>query len=84
MTLYILVTALCALPIFIRALCIVTRTTRERWPAWRLAGFKLGASLMGVSALAVPLQRPWAVLGLIVGIAAVMVFDRRQHRRPIE
>ncbi len=81
MTIYMLVTALCALPIFIRALCIVTRTTRERWPVWQLAGFKLGACLMGVSAVAVPLDRPWAAHALLAGVAALIVFDRRRRRR---
>ncbi|WP_430434245.1 hypothetical protein [Methyloversatilis sp.] len=80
MNLYVLFAVLCAIPVFVRALCIVTRTTRQGWPRWRHLGFAVGASLMGVGAVAVPLQRPWAVLALLAGLAAVIVFDRRRHR----
>jgi uncharacterized membrane protein YoaK (UPF0700 family) len=80
MNLSILIAIVCAIPVFIRALCIVTRLRRSGWPRWQHLGFAVGAALMGVGAIAVPLQRPWAVIALLTGIAAVIVFDRRRNR----
>lgn len=80
-TLIVLITMCCALPVFVRALCIVTRTTRRGWPRWQHLGFALGASVMAAGALAVPLDRPWAAHALLAGVAALIVFDRRRHRR---
>jgi hypothetical protein len=76
-----LIAIACAVPVLVRALCIVTRTTRRGWPRWQHLGFAIGASVMAAGALAVPLDRPWAAHALLAGIAALIVFDRRRHRR---
>lgn len=80
-SLVVLLAVACAVPVFVRALCIVTRTTRRGRPRWQHIGFALGASVMAAGALAVPLDRPWAAHALLAGVAALIVFDRRRHRR---
>lgn len=79
--LLILITIACAVPVLVRALCIVTRTTRRSWPRWQHLGFALGAAVMAAGALAVLFGRPWAAHALLAGVAALIVFDRRRHRR---
>lgn len=81
MNLYVLFAVLCAIPVVVRALCIVTRTTRRGWPRWQHLGFALGAAVMAAGALAVLFGRPWAAHALLAGVAALIVFDRRRHRR---
>jgi hypothetical protein len=80
MSLSILIAIFCAIPVFVRALCIVTRTRRSGWPRWQHIGFAIGASVMAAGALAVPLDRPWAAHALLAGVSAIIVFDRRRHR----
>lgn len=79
--LIVLLALVCAGPVVVRALCIVTRTTRRGWPRWQHLGFAIGASVMAAGALAVPFDRPWAAHALLAGVAALIVFDRRRHRR---
>ena len=81
MNLYVLFAVLCAIPVFVRALYIVTRTTRRGWPSWQHLGFAPGAAVMAAGALAVLFGRPWAAHALLAGVAALIVFDRRRHRR---
>lgn len=81
MNLYVLFAVLCAIPVVVRALCIVTRTTRRGWPRWQHLGFAVGAAVMAAGALAVLFGRPWAAHALLAGVAALIVFDRRRHRR---
>jgi hypothetical protein len=73
----LLIVAVCALLVLVRALCIVARTSREGWPRWQHLGFTASASALAAGAVASLFSMSWAGLALLVGLAGVIVFDRR-------
>lgn len=71
----------CAVPVLVRALCIVARVPRTGWPLWRHLGFTAAGPCLAVGAVGVVLGQQWGGLMLLAGLALSIVLDRRQRRK---
>lgn len=71
----------CAVPVLVRALCIVARVPRAGWPLWRHLGFTAAGPCLAVGAVGVVLGQQWGGLMLLAGLALSIVLDRRQRRK---
>ncbi|WP_374335147.1 hypothetical protein [Methyloversatilis sp.] len=70
----------CAVPVLVRALCIVARVPREGWPVWRHLGFTAAGPCLAVGSIGVVLGADWGGLLLLAGLALSIALDRRQRR----
>lgn len=70
----------CAVPVLVRALCIVARVPREGWPVWRHVGFTAAGPCLAVGSIGVVLGADWGGLLLLAGLALSVALDRRQRR----
>lgn len=70
----------CAIPVLVRALCIVARVPRDGWPVWRHVGFTASGPCLAVGSIGVVLGAAWGGLLLLAGLALSIVLDRRQRR----
>lgn len=82
-TVHLVIAALCAIPVLVRALCIVAHITRSRsvWPRWRYLLFSLSAAALGAGAVGVVVGQGWGGLVLLAGSSGLILFDRRQRRQ---
>ena len=76
----IVLACVCAVPVLVRALCIVAKVPRTGWPLWRHVGFTAAGPCLGVGAVAVVIGAEWGGLLLLAGLALSIVLDRRQRR----
>ena len=76
----LLIACACAVPVLVRALCIVARVPRTGWSRWRHMGFTAAGPCLAVGALGVVLGAHWGGLMLLAGLALSIVLDRRQRR----
>lgn len=70
----------CAVPVLVRALCIVARVPREGWPVWRHVGFTAAGPCLAVGSIGVVLGADWGGILLLAGLALSIALDRRQRR----
>lgn len=84
-----LIAIVCALPVLVRAFCILVKAMPRGQPRWRHFGFTASAASVGTGAIAavlvaagvqIELTARFASLGLLCGLAGLIVFDRRQRR----
>jgi hypothetical protein len=76
------ITALCALAVLIRVICMASHLNLHMWPGQkiRFTAFATALSGMGASAFGVAAGLPMAEHALLASIAGVLVFDRRRPR----
>lgn len=77
---FLVLACICAVPVLIRALCIVAKVPRDGWPLWRHIGFTAAGPCLAVGALGVVIGAWWSGLLLLAGMALTIVLDRRQRR----
>ena len=72
----------CAIAVLVRAMCLASHLNPHKWPGCRLqyAAFSASVAGLGASAYGVAASLPGAGTALLISVAGVLLFDRRQHR----
>jgi hypothetical protein len=83
-TVKLLLVAVCALPVLVRAICLASHLRHGMWPgqAMRFAAFSCSVAGLGASAFAVAAGLPHAGEALLASVAGVLMLDRRHIGAP--
>ena len=75
-------TILCAAAILVRAMCLASHLDPHKWSGslMQFAAFSTSVAGLGASAFAVAAGLQGSGTALLVAVAGVIVFDRRQRR----
>lgn len=78
----LIVSAVCACIVLTRVICLVAHLSPAKWPGRRARYVAFSAALAGVAAASfgVVVGLPYAGHALLISMAGLIVFDRRQHR----
>ena len=59
---------------------LIEQTKADGWPRWRFLAFSVSYAGFGASVFGLVVHLPGADLALLLSLAGVILFDRRQHR----
>ena len=75
-----IVSALCAVIVLTSVICTAAHLKADGWPRWRFAAFSVSYAGFGASVFGLVVHLPGADLALLLSLAGVILFDRRQRR----
>lgn len=76
----VIVSALCAMVVLTRVICTAAHLKADGWPRWRFLAFSVSYAGFGASVFGLVVHLPGADVALLMSLAGVILFDRRQSR----
>ena len=76
----VVISSLCAMVVLTRVICTAANLKVDGWPRWRFLAFSVSYAGFGASVFGLVVHLPHADVALLLSLAGVILFDRRQHR----